>query len=127
MRPRRSLGSRLSALLASAAALLGPTTASAVPPESPPEPPDRGRDPADAETGEREAPAPPPPAQGGDSDFEVVRPGDSLWSVAERVLGEERDEAAVAAEAGRLWRLNADRIGIGDPEVLLPGTVLRLR
>jgi nucleoid-associated protein YgaU len=146
-RLRRPLAARTSALLASAAALIGPSTATAVPPETPPEPPEPERDPGEAESDqlEEETPAPPlaagreepsrpsigrpaQPAQAaGDRDFEVVQPGDTLWSIARRLLGPDQSDAAVAREAARLWQLNGDRIGTGHPDVLLPGTVLRLR
>ncbi|MGZ8735626.1 MAG: LysM peptidoglycan-binding domain-containing protein [Nocardioides sp.] len=53
-----------------------------------------------------------------------VRPGDSLWAIAERHLPVGAPDAAV--EAG--WRLlaaaNADRIG--HPDLIFPGTVLRV-
>jgi nucleoid-associated protein YgaU len=54
-----------------------------------------------------------------------VRPGDSLWRVARRLLGEGADDEAV----DRMWRLiartNADRIG-PDPDLIFPGTLLRV-
>jgi Tfp pilus assembly protein FimV len=144
-RKRRPLAGRLSALLASAAALIGPSSATAVPPETPPEPPEPERDDGESESQENETPAPPlaagreeppqpsighpaQPAPGADDpDFEVVQPGDTLWSIARRLLGEGQSDAEVAREAARLWQLNGDRIGTGHPDVLLPGTVLRLR
>lgn len=54
----------------------------------------------------------------------VVRPGDSLWSIAGRVLGSE-------ARWNELWRANAGRLmGDGnrflDPDLILPGWKLRL-
>ena len=57
----------------------------------------------------------------------MVQPGDTLWSIARRLIGQDRSDAEVAREAARLWQLNGDRIGTGHPDVLLPGTVLRLR
>jgi hypothetical protein len=56
-----------------------------------------------------------------------VRMGDSLWSIASRLLGTTASDAQLAREVARLWRLNEDRIGTGDPDVLFVGTVLRLR
>jgi hypothetical protein len=56
----------------------------------------------------------------------VARPGDSLWSIAAGLLREDADGAAVALEVLRLWRLNATRIGTGDPDVLPVGVLLRL-
>jgi LysM domain len=57
----------------------------------------------------------------------TVQPGDCLWSIARRILPAGASDAAVAAEVDRLWRLNADEIGTGDPNLIEPGQVLRLR
>jgi hypothetical protein len=57
----------------------------------------------------------------------VVRPGECLWTIAEGVLPAGASEARIAAEVHRLWRLNAARIGTGDPSLILVGTELRLR
>jgi LysM domain len=59
--------------------------------------------------------------------FHVVAPGDSLWSIAKRLLGSDASPALVAREVNRLWTLNRDRIGTGDPDLLMVGTKLRLR
>jgi hypothetical protein len=37
-----------------------------------------------------------------------------------------RGVAEVEAEVARLWRLNAARIGTGDPNLIYAGTALRL-
>jgi hypothetical protein len=82
------------------------------------------------------APGPPPPApaevapelgtlQG--QRLHTVRPGESLWSIATALLPPGAGNAEIATEVQRLWRLNADRIGTGDPNLILVGTVLRLR
>lgn len=57
----------------------------------------------------------------------TVRPGESLWSIATALLPPGAGNAEIAAEVQRLWRLNADRIGTGDPNLILIGTVLELR
>lgn len=57
----------------------------------------------------------------------VVRPGDCLWHIAAALLPAGADTAAIEAEVARLWRLNADRIGTGDPGLIYAGTTLRLR
>jgi nucleoid-associated protein YgaU len=54
----------------------------------------------------------------------VVRPGDSLWAIAARLL-RNHDPAAVAAAWPELYRLNAATIG-PDPDLIHPGTELRL-
>jgi len=60
-------------------------------------------------------------------DTYVVRPGDCLWQIAADLLGPGADTQAIEAEVGRLWRLNEDRIGTGDPSLIYAGTELRLR
>jgi LysM domain len=57
----------------------------------------------------------------------VVQPGDSLWSIAKRLLGGEASPARIAREVHRLWSLNSSRIGTGDPDLLMVGTRLQLR
>jgi nucleoid-associated protein YgaU len=57
----------------------------------------------------------------------TVRPGESLWAIAADVLGDEATVARIAREVHRLWQLNRDRIGTGDPDLLMIGTRLRLR
>lgn len=57
----------------------------------------------------------------------VVRPGDCLWHIAADLLSDSASTEAVAHEVERLWRLNEDRIGTGDPNLIYAGTELRLR
>jgi nucleoid-associated protein YgaU len=57
----------------------------------------------------------------------VVREGDSLWSIAKRLLGSNASNGQVAREVSRLWRLNEERIGTGDPGRVHVGTVLKVR
>jgi nucleoid-associated protein YgaU len=56
----------------------------------------------------------------------VVRPGESLWSIASDLLGSGASAARISREVGRLWQLNQDRIGSGDPDVITAGTTLIL-
>jgi len=56
-----------------------------------------------------------------------VRPGECLWSIAQDQLGADATAAAVARMVNRLWERNADRIATGDPDLVMAGTVLRLR
>lgn len=56
----------------------------------------------------------------------VVQAGECLWSIAEGLLPAGADTAEIAAEVQRLWRLNASRIGTGDPSLVYAGTELRL-
>jgi LysM domain len=53
----------------------------------------------------------------------TVRPGDSLWAIAERHLGSGADIQAVATEWRRWYAANQSRIG-PDPNLIHPGTVL---
>jgi hypothetical protein len=55
-----------------------------------------------------------------------VRAGECLWSIAEALLPAGAGNAEIEAEVQRLWRLNAARIGTGDPSLLYVGTELRL-
>jgi hypothetical protein len=56
----------------------------------------------------------------------VVRPGDSLWAIARRLLGPRASNAAVERKLIAIWNLNARRIGTGDPNLIFPSTRLRL-
>jgi LysM domain len=57
----------------------------------------------------------------------TVQSGDSLWSIARRLVGPSASAARIARELNRLWELNRDRIGSGDPSLIYAGTVLRIR
>jgi LysM domain len=59
--------------------------------------------------------------------WHIVEPGESLWSIATRLLGPDASPGRIAREVDRLWELNRDRIGTGDPDVLMVGARLRLR
>jgi Tfp pilus assembly protein FimV len=59
--------------------------------------------------------------------FHVVRPGESLWSIASALLEPGASASSVARQVRRLWRLNRDRIGTGDPNLIAIGLQLRLR
>ncbi|MDQ6806153.1 MAG: LysM peptidoglycan-binding domain-containing protein [Actinomycetota bacterium] len=56
----------------------------------------------------------------------VVRSGESLWLVAEHMLGDRATDAEIAAAVEQLWELNAGRIATGDPDLIYPGQALRL-
>lgn len=56
----------------------------------------------------------------------VVRPGDSLWAIARRLVGPKASNAAVEHKLVTIWDLNQERIGTGDPNLIFPGTPLKL-
>jgi Tfp pilus assembly protein FimV len=55
-----------------------------------------------------------------------VRPNDSLWTIAEFMLGKRATNAQIARLVDRIWHLNAKRIGTGDPSLIMPGQRLLL-
>ena len=57
----------------------------------------------------------------------TVQAGESLWSIAGDLLGSDAAPARIAREVSRLWELNGQRIGTGNPDLLMIGTTLRLR
>lgn len=57
----------------------------------------------------------------------VVEPGQSLWMIAQRLSAEPASIAQIAFEVGRLWQLNTERIGTGNPDLIFPGQQLRLK
>jgi hypothetical protein len=56
----------------------------------------------------------------------VIRPGDSLWAIARRLVGPRASDGAVETKLVAIWNLNSRRIGTGDPNLIFPGTRLRL-
>ena len=56
----------------------------------------------------------------------VVRPGDSLWTIAAHHLGAGAGNEAIEGEVTAIWNLNAGRIGTGDPNLIFPCQRLRL-
>jgi hypothetical protein len=59
--------------------------------------------------------------------FHVVQRGESLWSIARDLLGDDVSVARIAYEVNRLWELNSGRIGTGKPDLLLIGTRIAIR
>jgi hypothetical protein len=57
----------------------------------------------------------------------VVKPGQSLWVIAQDLVARRASVAQIAFEVGRLWRLNAARIGTGNPDLIFAGQELRLK
>jgi Domain of unknown function (DUF4397)/LysM domain len=54
----------------------------------------------------------------------VVKPGDSLWSIARRLIGPQASNEAVEHKLLSIWDANFRRIGTGDPNLIFPGTRL---
>lgn len=55
----------------------------------------------------------------------VVHRGDSLWSIAAEHLGRDASDAEIARAWPVWFALNRDRIG-ADPDLILPGQILRI-
>ena len=53
-----------------------------------------------------------------------VQPGDSLWLIASSHLGADATDLETAQEVNRLWKLNEQRIGTGNPDLIFPGQTL---
>jgi nucleoid-associated protein YgaU len=51
----------------------------------------------------------------------VVAAGETLWQIARDRLGPGASAGAVAREMARIWDLNADSIGSGDPDLIRAG------
>lgn len=124
--------------------ITGPTSQPPVPPEkrsSQPitsAPPQIVADPEPApEVPVAPAPSPSPPAviPAGAADRpgslvgrngHLVAAGECLWTIAAAYLPPGASNSEIAAEVHRLWSLNAERIGTGDPDMLPVGVRLRL-
>src|SRR5262249_22000687 len=61
------------------------------------------------------------------SSTRIVAPGQSLWVIAQGLVGDPFSIAEVAFKVNRLWQLNAERIGTGSPDLIYPGQKLRLQ
>jgi nucleoid-associated protein YgaU len=61
-----------------------------------------------------------------DARSHVVEAGESLWSIASDILGDGASSGQIAREVERLWERNRQRIGTGDRDVVMAGTLLRL-
>jgi len=59
--------------------------------------------------------------------FHVVRPGESLWSIATALLRPGAADDDIARKVERLWTLNERRIGTANPNLLPIGAKLELR
>ena len=62
-----------------------------------------------------------------DGRIHIVRPGESLWTIAEDLLGSDASATNIAAEVARLWEVNRERIPSGDPDLIAVGQQLKLR
>jgi hypothetical protein len=113
-----------------------PAKASAAGTHAAPESTVQSESPAPVEHEQEEAPpgpqpVPVPAADPGrnlaDKDSYVVRPGDCLWHIAAALLPAGADTSAIEDKVAWLWRVNEDRIGTGDPNLIYAGTTLRVR
>jgi hypothetical protein len=76
---------------------------------------------------DRSADGPSSSAPGSRATTRVIRHGQSLWTIAQGLVARPASIAEVALEVGRLWQLNANRIGTGNPDLIFPGLELRLK
>jgi hypothetical protein len=68
--------------------------------------------------------------KGGEADHAstyVVKPGQSLWVIAQGLVGRPASIGEIAFEVQHLWQLNTGRIGTGNPDLIYPGLKLRLK
>lgn len=56
----------------------------------------------------------------------VVDQGDSLWAVAREALRPDASTGEIARYVSRIWAENADTIGTGNPDLIIPGQQLRM-
>ena len=56
----------------------------------------------------------------------MTRSGDSLWTIAERILGPGASERRVARLTLAIWERNKVRIGTHDPDILPAGIAITL-
>jgi LysM repeat protein len=56
----------------------------------------------------------------------MVKPGDSLWSIARTLVGPSASDEDVERRLVEIWDDNERRIGTGDPNLIFPGTRLRV-
>jgi nucleoid-associated protein YgaU len=56
----------------------------------------------------------------------TVHPGDSLWTIAANRLGPGASQQQIWSEVVAIWRLNAARLGTGDPNLIFPGQRVEL-
>lgn len=56
----------------------------------------------------------------------TVRAGESLWQIAQQVLGSDASPAEIARYVRAIWRLNAERLGTAGPDLIQPGQTLAL-
>jgi hypothetical protein len=56
----------------------------------------------------------------------VTRSGDSLWTLAERILGPGASNRRIARLTLAIWERNQVRIGTHDPDVLPAGITIML-
>jgi nucleoid-associated protein YgaU len=77
-----------------------------------------------ANAGEPDAPPDGRSGRATTPDAVVVVAGDCLWTIAARAIGPDATDAEIAATWPRWYARNRGVVG-GDPDLLIPGTVLR--
>jgi nucleoid-associated protein YgaU len=77
-----------------------------------------------ANAGEPDAPPDGRSGRATTPDAVVVVAGDCLWTIAARAIGPDATDAEIAATWPRWYARNRGVVG-ADPDLLIPGTVLR--
>lgn len=123
--PRRVRAALAAAVIASTAVLAGGRTGARAQSDDSPtptvSPKDLGKHLADPNK-----PSPKTKAQPETAGTYVVKEGDCLWTIAAAHLEGRATNRAVTGEVDRIYRVNAETIGTGNPNLIYPGQRLKL-
>ncbi|MGA2929207.1 MAG: DUF4397 domain-containing protein [Solirubrobacteraceae bacterium] len=66
------------------------------------------------------------PQMSSGGEWMTVRAGDSLWTIARSYCGPSAGDETVYRNVVAIWKMNAGRIGTGDPNLIFPGQRLKM-